>query len=792
MKKSAIIISVLAFLFLSFQADAIKASKKTIDYVQPDGTTIKINLHGDEFHHWATDQNGRVLTLDQNKFYRAQGAQVPIESQMSRLNRNKASEPNKSASQANDITHGDHQFLVILVEFDDLYFTIDNPQDKFWNLLNEQGYSANGGTGSAFDYYYENSNGQFNPSFDVYGPYRLSKGYASYGGNDSWGNDQNPDGGFYEACQLADADIDFSKYDQDHDGYVDNVFFYYAGHNEAEGASTNTIWPHKYAFYYYNGYFDGVRVYDYACTSEYRGSYGSTMCGIGTFCHEFGHVVGLPDFYDTDYNDNGYCDPLSYFSLMDSGSYNNNGCTPPYMSAIERNLLGWMDKPEVISEKGNYELQPIHERQAYVMNTENNGEYFLMETRDGTSWDKYLPAGMVIYHVDQSNNVVHGQTAKSRWNNWNGINCFSDHPCYYIKKAKSSSYNESQWMYPGSANVTTFRGTSWASVDTDFSLNNIKYSGGVVSFVASSAIVKFVTGCVKDLWGTPISDATIEVCNTLGSRIMSTKTAIDGTYTVDLSEQEDTEFVLNISHKDFISQSITVSVPRNTVTADVVMYTEWDGTPETITMAGDYSGSGSGWGKNVSIMGAIKLTADELKDRVGKNLVSVSFIVSDTGANSVIAFVDVDGERMVSQEVLNVNYGGWTNVDLNSWNFKIPEGKDLMLGYIVISPTEGKPLALDNGPWVEGGGYSARYTTGTARWQKLSANLMFKANISENNNTLRSEGFSFIKRDAEGDFVVVPGRGLTIKNVKWTNTGDCITADVTYTDGSNETIDWEL
>lgn len=790
MKKSAIIISVIAILLSSFQAMAIKASKQTFNYVQPDGTTIKIQLHGDEFHHWTTDENGKVLTLGADRYYRVSGSQIPMESQFSKLNRAKANQTMRSASEAADITHGEHKFLVILVQWEDMMFTLDSPQEQFYNLLNEPGYSKNGGTGSAYDYYYENSNHQFNPQFDVYGPYTVSGKYADYGGNDQWGNDVNPDGAFYKACQLADDDIDFSQYDQDHDGYVDQVFFYYAGHNEAEYGGADTIWPHKYAFYYYSGYFDGVRVYDYACTSEYRGSYGSTMCGIGTFCHEFGHVIGLPDFYDTDYEQNGSANSLDSFSLMDSGSYNNSGCTPPYLSAIERNLLGWMDKPEVIDQKGNYELEAIHERKAYVINSENPGEYFLMETRDATGWDKPLPGGMLIYHVDQSNNNVHGQTAKQRWNNWNGINCYSDHPCYYIEKAKNSYY-ESYYVYPGSGNVTTFRGKSWAKVDTDFSLNNIKYNGGVTTFVASSSIVKFIVGTVKDLWGTPVSDATIEVSTTAGSRIMTTKSATDGTYTLDLSEQEETEFVLKVSHEEFISQTVNVNVPRNTVTADIVMYSEWDGEPETLTKAGNYSGNCYGFGKNVSIMGAIKLSAEDLKGKAGCTLNTVSFIIADSNASSVSAFVYVDGEKQIDQEVLNVNYQGWTTVDMNKWNFKIPEGKDIMVGYSVTKPADGKPLAMDDGPWVEGGGYSSLQRT-SPNWKALSANLMVQVGISATNNTLRSEGFSFIRKTADGDYEVVPGRGLTIKTVKYTNTGDCITADVTYTNGASETIEWEL
>ena len=272
---------------------------------------------------------------------------------------------------------------------------------------------------------------------------------------------------------------------------------------------------------------------------------------------------------------------------------------------------------------------------------------------------------------------------------------------------------------------------------------------------------------------------------------MTTKSATDGTYTLDLSEQEETEFVLKVSHEEFISQTVNVNVPRNTVTADIVMYSEWDGEPETLTKAGNYSGNCYGFGKNVSIMGAIKLSAEDLKGKAGCTLNTVSFIIADSNASSVSAFVYVDGEKQIDQEVLNVNYQGWTTVDMNKWNFKIPEGKDIMVGYSVTKPADGKPLAMDDGPWVEGGGYSSLQRT-SPNWKALSANLMVQVGISATNNTLRSEGFSFIRKTADGDYEVVPGRGLTIKTVKYTNTGDCITADVTYTNGASETIEWEL
>lgn len=791
MKKSAIIISIIALCLSCFEASAIKASKEYVNYTQPDGSVIRIQLHGDEFNHWATTTDGKIMTLDKDNFYRVTN-HIPVESQLSKLNRQKAQQQYRAAADSR-LSIGSHKFLVILVEFSDITFTVTDPINAFHNLLNEPGYSLNGGTGSAYDFYYENGHGLFDPSFDVYGPYQLSGTCADYGGNDNWGNDVNPDGGFYEACQLADADIDFSEYDQDHDGYVDNIFFYYAGHNEAEGAGASTIWPHQYSFYYYSGKLDGVRLGSYACTSEYKSSYGKYMCGIGTFCHEFGHVLGLPDFYDTDYEQNGYCDPLGDFSMMDNGSYNNGGCTPPYLSAMERNIIGWMDEPEEIIANGNYTIAPIRENEAYTIQTENSGEYFQLECRDGSGWDKYIPSGMLVYHVDKSNNNAGGQTAKSRWTSGNKINAYGAHPCYYLVRAKDS-YSSSGTPYPGSGNVKTFRGTSWAGVQSDIALNNITYSGGHSSFIVSTSIVKILSGKVTDVWGDPLQNAQITISHESdGSFVTSTTTDAGGNYYADLTEDEETRFIVHVECEDFFFQTKDVTVQRNTVTLDFTLYCEWDGSPEDHFKCGDFSGSGFGWGKGIGIMGAVQYAAEEITDEfVGASISAISFIVSDTGASNVYAIVEIGGKRVLTQEVSSVNYGGWTTVDLGNNSVIIPKDKDVYVGYAVLSPETGYPLALDNGPKVAGGGFSARYTSGAGNWQSTKANLMIKVTVTPANNALRGQGFSFIRKEKNGDFTVVPGKSLKIKSVNWTNTGDCITADVSYTDGTSETIEMEL
>lgn len=796
MRRLSTIIAILALMLSGFQAYAIKASRNVIEYRQPDGSVIKIQMHGDEFHHWVTDTQGNVLTLDKDQFYRP--GPMPMMTEAAKMKRAQAPGRSNAAGAPVDMTHGDHQFLVILVEFADMQFTVDNPKQAFHDLLNQPGYSKNGGTGSAYDYYHENSKEQFNPSFDVYGPYQVSGNYADYGGNDYSGNDKNPDGAFHEACVLADPDIDYSIYDQDGDGYVDNIFFYYAGHNEAEGGGANTIWPHAWAFYYYSGKLDGVRLDSYACTSEYKSSYGKYMCGIGTFCHEFGHVIGLPDFYDTDYESNGYCDPLMNFSLMDSGSYNNDGRTPPYLSAIERNLLGWMDKPQEITVSGNYSLKDITNREAYTTSTENPGEYFLYETRGGKSWDYYIASGMVVYHVDQSATKVHGQTAKQRWDSWNGINCYSDHPCYYIVKAKDSYYSSgSAAVFPGSGNVKTFRGKSWAGEEMDISLNNISYSSSTstTTFLVSSSVVKILTGTVKDIWGDPVPGAKVSIGKPMQNDFASTVTGNNGTYSIDLSEQEDTDFIVTVSCDGFISQSSAVSVVKNTVVQDFTIYTEWDGASSELTRKyGSGMGGGFGWGKNISIMGSVKYTAEELKEYAGSTIGSISFYLNDSGADAVLVIAEFGNERVMTMNVPEVAYNSWNTVSVSHLGLTIPKDKDVWIGYGVMGPKNGKPLGIDAGPWVEGGGYSARYSTGKAVWQSMknNGNLLLGVSLSSGVNDVRASGYTYIRETEDGGYIIVPGRGKVVKTVEYANTGDCITANVSYTDGATDVIEMEL
>lgn len=502
MKK--LVLFLFAALFFAAIASALPARRGTFKYTQPDGTVITLQLHGDEFFHWTTNEAGETVELGEDGYYR------PVEESTLTTRRNAARARRTSvnrarAMNAGHVAVGQKHFLVILVQFSDRSFLAANNNAAFTNMLNQQGYSVNGATGSARDFYYDNSKGYFEPIFDVFGPVTLTNKMAYYGGNDSSGNDKAPEQAVAEACKKLDSQIDFTQYDNDGDGSVDLVFMYYAGYGEADGGSSDTIWPHQWELS--SGgitlTLDGKTIDKYACSNELTG-YGDNkgkLEGIGTVCHEFGHAMGLPDFYDTDYDQaNGEAGGLYDYSTMCGGPYNNNGKTPPYFTTEERIMLGWIDEADAYKtfDKTTFiALTSVQNGdQAYMLPTDQEGEYFAFECRSLEGWDKYIPQpGLIVYHVDKSNRKVRiygsSVTAKDLWDNWqetNSINENGSHPCYYIVPAYSQkNYNVGTNYYtrlpfPGASNITSFTPVSWNGITNEVSFSNISYTNNQARF----------------------------------------------------------------------------------------------------------------------------------------------------------------------------------------------------------------------------------------------------------------------------------------------------------------------
>ena len=778
--KKYILLSV-ASLFLYISLDAAPAYPYPIKYRQPDGSIIEITLHGDEFWHYTTS-GGKVVELGNDGFYHP--AVKPLYNPQKRR-MNNLSRPIVPARVAGrkSISIGKKRFPVFLVEFSDLKFTVENPVEAFSKMLNERGYSENGGTGSVYDYYYENSCGQFDPVYDVIGPVTLSKGFAEYGGNNDDGSDKDARGAFVEACSLALAQnlIDFSQYDNDGDGYIDNLFFYFAGHNEAEGGSKDAIWPHQ--SYLGNFSANGVRAGSYACTSEYRGSSGTTMAGIGTFCHEFGHALGLPDFYDTDYEKNGTADAVYAFSLMCNGNYNNNGRTPPYLGALERWILGWIEDLPELGTSQDVNIRPVYENGGCTTPTSVEGEFFLYEVRDGSGWDRYIkasnkdnpPSGMLVYHVDMSDdNLISSYPASSLWSS-NDLNCYGSHPCYYIVRPTISYSSYQDLMFPGTSGTTTFEGVDWAKQESGYKLTDIAYNDGTAAFKLSAFENRTLSGKVNDSKGRPLQGVQVSVTFDSDAAMAALKssskllapasikrlsslqatTGEDGSYSIEIpvSASLDVTVVFSLEYFTTRTEPLKLSKAKATV-LDITMFNVSEGEPALLKKysvpgsALGFTGSADSW----SATNAVLFKKEELAAYAGYKFTTINYMIAGNKADVVDVFIDFGTKRAFTRTI-KPEFNKLHSIDISDAGIIIPENTNVYVGYAVKDITTQYWMTIDGAPGVEGGGMmrSGYQTAGGRDWNESGYNFVISADIMSVVSPFTSLGIKVIFNPGQGE-----------------------------------------
>lgn len=515
--KAAILTTVLAS--VSIGAYAVPAFPGVIKYPCPNGDSINVILRGDERSHFFTSVDGYMLLRGDDDIFRYAvpssdklwtsdiiaadpgKRSVEAEALLSSISKQKpfsileqstkksgSKYVNQVAPEAGESTFptkGSPHVCIILVEFADNSFSVANPSQAFNDMFNLEGYNYNGASGSVADFFRASSNGQFTPTLDVLGPVKLPKNMSYYGGNDYRGNDLHPEEMVIDACTLLDPTVDFSLYDTDNDGVIDNVYVVYAGYGEAQGAPSYTIWPHSWDVYKGAGktkYFDGKRLGHYATSNELKGTSGTTIDGIGTFCHEFSHVMGLPDLYATSYT--GAFTPGNY-SLMDHGSYNNSSRTPPTHSGYERYCLGWIE-PKVLDAPETVSIKPISEPGCYddvrIIKTPKNNEYFILENRQNKSWDTYIPGhGMLIWHIDYNPTVW----ASNKCNNTVGRQYIDIEEADNIQSESTRAGD----TFPGTKNVTSFTDDTqpsmltWDGTRLEAPITGIQEQDGIITFL---------------------------------------------------------------------------------------------------------------------------------------------------------------------------------------------------------------------------------------------------------------------------------------------------------------------
>ncbi len=515
MKSQARFIFLLLFAFAASAAFAVPATPFPVVHHQPDGSAITVRLYGDRFFSYRTTEDGYVIFQNEDGYYVyaerddngelvpssviARDAEKRTAQDRSFLSKYTPHEPFSESTMQKVPKHrgcelvdehedeelqkvfpstGNVRGLVILVNFKDLKYVVPNPQQTYSNMLNQEGYRENGGFGSARDYFKQSSMGKFAPVFDVFGPYDLPEDVEYYGGGIGPSGDRNAVQMIKDACKLASlAGVDFANYDIDNDGYVDNVFVYYAGNNEAEQGPIKTVWPHRYELPGDSVVYNGKVVKVYACTSELRGDQPTAdyMCGIGTFCHEFSHVLGLKDLYCTG-SDCSIGAEINYFhDIMDKGNYVQNGKCPPSYSGHERFYVGW-GTPTVIDQPADLTLEPLSSSNNFYLISKdafnmggkdpNPGNFYLVENRQKVGFDTCMPGhGLLIWKV-QFNTI-----------NWMQNRVNSKQPLgVAIVPADGNRGIEPSSLaadyFPGTANVDSFQ-TSMNNVKWNMDLTNI-------------------------------------------------------------------------------------------------------------------------------------------------------------------------------------------------------------------------------------------------------------------------------------------------------------------------------
>ena len=512
-------ISLLSLLFTAFATFlyAVKAAPVIVHFTRSDGSVVPVRLYGDEFFNFKKDMSGFFvelgpdgllyyadysggnLMLSKDKKVSYVPANVLNALREQNIARKMPAFPLRRQGLPGTLLKSAGnaplplRTPVLLVEFADVRFTLSDPVSGFKEQLNQPGYSLNGAEGSAADYFNANLEGKYSFSFDVFPVIiRLDKNKSYYGEDKTGGTDIHISELIEEACLAASRQgLDFSAYDSFGDGTVHNVAVIYAGTSQAETGLSSDIWPQYNTITNLN--YNGKNIKSFGCSAELS-AYGvleGKMAGIGTFCHEFSHSLGLPDMYDTNGENEGQGIALwGALSVMDAGNYLNSGRTPPYYTAIEREILEY---PVEIPVPGkSYVMPPVYRGgSVYRIDSDTEGEYFLIECRTPYKWDKYIGGeGMIVYRVDKSGQVYGGMASYLRWS-YNNINCFAQHQCATVfPAAETTGTGLAHLFFPGSSAGTELssygntRFLDWSGKPLGINISGITYGEGCIRFDA--------------------------------------------------------------------------------------------------------------------------------------------------------------------------------------------------------------------------------------------------------------------------------------------------------------------
>lgn len=529
-----------------------------VEFKQPNGNIVKVTMKGSETLKWAETEDGYTLMYDSigNLVYAeldAMGDLVPSnviatdkefrpaevkmrlmatpkhlaysQRQMNMAEQVQQARYRQMAQMSSNGAPaiGTRKMLLILVEFPD--FSFKKTKKDFELLMNQINYTDNGRYGSVRDFYKENSFGQLDLIHDVVGVYRLQYERAYYGGNDGYSNDHDPRQMALEAVTMANADVNFADYDNDGDGIVDGVHIIYAGPGEEAGGGGDCIWAHSWTV---STTVDGLRTFRYSCSPEIRGSGGSQMTHIGVICHEIGHVLGAMDFYDTNYGTGGQYPGTGKWDLMASGSWNGDGACPAHFNPYSKIYdYGWAT-PADGNRAGSFTLSAKSEAGFMRIDTNTDGEFFLLEYRAKSGFDQRLPYhGLMVYRASDGLSRMSANTLNAYHKQQFYplvANAPNDIPTSVV--STYGSVNTSTAPFPGSLGIdeltdfTTPSMKSWIGVNTEFPITSIRedvpgecvtfdIAGGTEGGAYGFKVTDSDTNSITFGWKTPTSETVV-------------------------------------------------------------------------------------------------------------------------------------------------------------------------------------------------------------------------------------------------------------------------------------------
>ena len=524
MKK--IILSLIGTFTMICTIFAEPASPIPYVYTQPDGSQLTLHAKGDEYYHWIETQD-KDIVINNNGYYEyatiiddsivASGVKVSSTTNSTQKNQlstradiinlmlqkrsakisqidsiKKLENLQEGATRSIPLTEGNQKVLCILIGFPDKPFT--KTQADFANLWNQVGYNYEGSQGSVKDFYLENSYGLLNVTATVVGPYVASHNSSYY----------DYDNGNYkalikEAMQAARNDVQFSDFDVNNNYFVDLVHVVFAGYSKSVPGSNGVIWPHSSTLTLpvWQGLY---KAKDYICSSELAGFVGTKVAPIGTVCHEYGHDLGAPDYYDLS-NDEDEFPGTGQWDVMCNGGWNNQGRCPahhnPYTKAY---IYNWVTPMGINSSLSNvdYTIYPSYNLPTiYKINTNTSGEFFLLENKKKLGFNSHILEsgndGLLIYHIHKD--------IESGINN-NNVNNSHPQKCYIVNANATTNPNSApssygtdytQWAYPTNNQIfftstSTPSSVSWAGEATGVEICFIHKSGNNIQFTVNPKI----------------------------------------------------------------------------------------------------------------------------------------------------------------------------------------------------------------------------------------------------------------------------------------------------------------